>query len=152
MSDHTIVIILVVKIFFVQFFCVFLPPLLNISASVRSTSFLSFIEPIFAWKLKKVEKNTRPFRYDLNRIPYDYTVEVRNRCKGLDLIECLKNYGQRFVTLYWKQGLRPPQEKVMQKDKMVVWGGLKNSCENKRSRRQRKKKENIPIWMQNSKE
>ena len=37
--------------------------------------------------MKKVEKNTRPFRYDLNQIPYDYTVEVRNRFKGLDLID-----------------------------------------------------------------
>ena len=38
-------------------------------------------------KLKKVEKTTRPFRYDLNQIPYDYTVEVRSRFKGLDLID-----------------------------------------------------------------
>ena len=38
-------------------------------------------------KLKKVEKTTRPFRYDLNQIPYDYTVEVTNRFKGLDLID-----------------------------------------------------------------
>ena len=38
-------------------------------------------------KLKKVGKTTRPFRYDLNQIPYDYTVEVRNRFKGLDLID-----------------------------------------------------------------
>ena len=38
-------------------------------------------------KLKKLEKTTRPFRYDLNKIPYDYTVEVRNRFKGLDLID-----------------------------------------------------------------
>ena len=37
--------------------------------------------------MKKVEKTTRPFRYDLNQIPYDYTVEVTNRFKGLDLIE-----------------------------------------------------------------
>ena len=37
--------------------------------------------------MKKVGKATRPFRYDLNQIPYDYTVEVRNRCKGLDLID-----------------------------------------------------------------
>ena len=50
-------------------------------------------------KLKKVAKTTRPFRYDLNQIPYDYTVEVRNRFKGPDLIECLMNYGQRFMTL-----------------------------------------------------
>ena len=47
----------------------------------------------FRLKLNKVEKTTRPFRYDLNQIPYDYTVEVRNRFKGLDVIECLMNYG-----------------------------------------------------------
>ena len=45
--------------------------------------------------------------YDLNQIPYNYTVEVTNRCKGLDLIECLKNDGQRFVTLYRRQESRP---------------------------------------------
>ena len=50
--------------------------------------------------MKKIGKTTRPFRYDLNQIPYDYTVEVTNRFKGLDLIEYLKNYGWRFVTLY----------------------------------------------------
>ena len=54
----------------------------------------------FRLKLKKVGKTIRPFRYDLNQIPDDYTVEMRNRFKELDLIECLKNYGQRFVTLY----------------------------------------------------
>ena len=54
-------------------------------------------------KLKKVEKTTRPFKYDLNHIPYDYTVEVRNRFKGPDLIECLMNYGWRYVTLYRRQ-------------------------------------------------
>ena len=48
----------------------------------------------FRLKLKKVGKITRPFRYDLNQIPYDDTVEVRNRFKGLDLIERLMNYGQ----------------------------------------------------------
>ena len=57
----------------------------------------------FRLKLKKVGKTTRPFRYDLNQIPYDYTVKVRNRFKGLDLIESLKKYGQRFVTLYRRQ-------------------------------------------------
>ena len=61
----------------------------------------------FRLKLKKVGKIARPFRYDLNQIPYDYTVEVRNRFKGLDLIECLMNYGMRFVTLYRRQGSRP---------------------------------------------
>ena len=45
----------------------------------------------FRLKLKKVGKTIRPFRYDLNQIPYDYTVEVTNRLKGLDVIESLKN-------------------------------------------------------------
>ena len=44
-------------------------------------------------KLKKVGETTRPIRYDLNQIPYDYTVEVTNRFKELDLVEHLKNYG-----------------------------------------------------------
>ena len=54
----------------------------------------------FRLKLKKVEKTTRPFRYDLNQIPYNYTVELRNRFKRLDLIKCLMNCGQKFVALY----------------------------------------------------
>ena len=57
----------------------------------------------FRLKLKNLGKTTRPFRFDLNQIPYDYTVEVRNRLKGLDLIECLKNCGWRFVTWYRKR-------------------------------------------------
>ena len=57
----------------------------------------------FRLKLKKVGKTTRPFRCDLNQILYNYTVEVTNRFKGLDLIECLKNYGQRFIKLYRRQ-------------------------------------------------
>ena len=61
----------------------------------------------FRLKLKKVGKTTRPFRYDLNQIPYNYTVEVTNRFKGLDLIECLKNYGWRYMTSYRRQGSRP---------------------------------------------
>ena len=61
----------------------------------------------FRLKLKKAGKTARPFKYDLNQIPYDYTIEVRNRFKGLDLIECLMNYGMRFMTLYRRQGSRP---------------------------------------------
>ena len=53
--------------------------------------------------MKQVGKTTGPFEYDLNQIPYYYTVEVTKRFKGLDLIDCLKNYGQRFVTLYKRQ-------------------------------------------------
>ena len=60
----------------------------------------------FRLKLKKAGKTARPFRYDVNQIPYDYTAEMRNRFKGLDLIECLMNYQPRFVTLYRRQGSR----------------------------------------------
>ena len=82
----------------------------------------------FRLKLKKVGKPTKPFRYDLNHIPYDYTVETTDRFKGLDLIECLMNYGQRFVTLYRRRESHctgdgnqdHPQEKEMQKSKMPV--------------------------------
>ena len=57
----------------------------------------------FRLKLKKVGKTIRPLRYDLNKIPYSYTVEVPNRFKGLDLIECLKNYELSFITSYRRQ-------------------------------------------------
>ena len=57
----------------------------------------------FRLKLNKVEKSTRSFKYDLNQIPYNYTEEVTNRFKGLNLIESLKNYRWRFVTLYGRQ-------------------------------------------------
>ena len=70
--------------------------------------------------MKKVGKTTRPFRYDLNQIPHDYTVEVRNRFKGLYLIECMMNHGRRFRTLYRRQGSRPfPQKKKCQKVKCL---------------------------------
>ena len=65
----------------------------------------------FRVKLKKVEKTTRPFRYDLNQILYDYTVEVTNRFKRLDLIEWLMNYGWRFVTLQ-ESGIKTIPRKV----------------------------------------
>ena len=66
-----------------------------------------FLIAKFRLKLKKVGKTIRPIRCGLNQIPYDYTVQVRNRFKGLDLIECLMIYGMRFVTLYRRQGSRP---------------------------------------------
>ena len=79
-----------------------------------------FLIAKFRLKLKKVGKNNRPFRYDLNQIPYDYTVKVTNRFKGLDLIECLMNYGWSFMTLYRHKDQGHPQEKEMQKSKMAV--------------------------------
>ena len=70
--------------------------------------------------MKKAGKTTRPFRCDLNQIPYDYTVWVTNRFKVLDLTKYLKNHGWWFVTLYRKQRSRPSPRKEMQKDKMAV--------------------------------
>ena len=69
--------------------------------------------------MKKVGKTTRPFRYDLNQIPYNYTVEVTNRFKAFDLIECLKNYGRRFMTLYRRQGSKPSPRKRYKKAKWL---------------------------------
>ena len=63
------------------------------------------------FRLKEGEKTTRPFRYDLKQIPYDYIVEVRNRIKGLDLIECLMNYGWGVVTLNRRQESRQSPRK-----------------------------------------
>ena len=75
----------------------------------------------FRLKLKKVGKTTRPFKYDLNQIPYDCTVEVRNIFKGLDLIDRVpENYGQRFVTLYRRQESRSSPRKRNPKSKMAV--------------------------------
>ena len=68
--------------------------------------------------MKKVGKTTRPFRYDLNRTPYDYTVEVRNRFKDLDLIDCLMNYGQRFMHCTGDRDQDHPQKK---KCKQAKW-------------------------------
>ena len=72
----------------------------------------------FRLKLKKVGKITRPFRYDLNQIPYDYTVEMTNRFKGLDLIECLKNYGWRFHDIVQEEVIKTIPKK--KKGKIVV--------------------------------
>ena len=90
--------------------------------------------------MKKVGKTTRPFRYDLNQIPYDYTVERRNRFKGLDLIDRVPD--ELWNEVWHCTGDRDqdhPHGKEMQKSKMAVWGGLTNSCEKKRSKKQRRK-------------
>ena len=93
----------------------------------------------FRLKWKKVGKTTRPFRYNLNQIPCDYTVEVRNRFKGLDLIECLMNYGMRFVTLYKRQGSRLSPWKRNAKKQNGCLRRPSNSCEKKKSEKQRRK-------------
>ena len=87
-----------------------------------------------------------PFRYDLNQIPYDYTVEVTNRFKGLDLIECLKNYGWRFVTLYRRQAVIKtiPKKKKYKKAKWLSDKALQ-IAEKRVSERQRRKGKIYPF-------
>ena len=88
----------------------------------------------FRFKLKKVGKTTRPFRSDLNQIPYDDTVEVRNRFKGLDWIDRVPDeLWNEVCDIVQETGIKTiPMEKKC-KRKMAVWGGLTNSCEKKRS-------------------
>ena len=76
----------------------------------------------FRIKLKKVRKTTRPFRYDLNQIPYDYTVEVRNRFKGLDLIDrVLDELWMEVHDIVQETRIKTvPQKKEMQKSKMAI--------------------------------
>ena len=76
----------------------------------------------FRFKLKKVGKITRPFRYDLNQIPYKYTVEVRNRFKGLDLIDRLPEELRTEVhDIIQEAGIKTiPKKKKCKKAKIVV--------------------------------
>ena len=91
--------------------------------------------------MKKEGKTTRPFRYDLNQIPYDYTVEVRNRFKGLDLIDRVPDdLWMEVCDIVQETVIKTiPKKKKCKKSKMAVWGGLTNSCKNKRSEKQRRK-------------
>ena len=95
----------------------------------------------FRHKLKKVGKITRPFRYDLNQIPYYYTVEVRKRFKGLNLLDRVPDELRTEVhDIVQETGIKTiPMEKKCKKSKMAVWEGLTNSCEKKRSKKQRRK-------------
>ena len=91
--------------------------------------------------MKKVGKTTRPFRYDLNQIPYDYTVEVRNRFKGLDVIDRVPDelWNEVRDIVQETEIKTIPMEKKCKKSKMAVWGGLTNSCEKKRGESKREK-------------
>ena len=80
--------------------------------------------------------------YDINQIPYDYTVEVTNGFKGLDLIECLKNYGQRFMTLYRRQKSRPSPTK--RKAKWLSEEAIQ-IAEKRREMKGKREKKDIPI-------
>ena len=95
--------------------------------------------PKFRLKLKKVGKTTRPLRYDLNQIPYDYTVEVRNRYKGLDLIDRVPDELWNEVRdIVQEAGIKTiPMEKKCKKAKWLSGEALQIAV--KRSKRQRRK-------------
>ena len=103
----------------------------------------------FRLKLKKVGKTTRPFRYDLNQIPYNYTVEVRNRFKGLDLIDRVpEELWMEVCDIVQEAGVKTiPKKKKCKKAKWLSEEALTTAM--KRNERQRRKGK---IWMQSSKE
>ena len=91
--------------------------------------------------MRRVGKTAKPFSYDLNQILYDYTVEVTNKFKGLDLIECLKNYGQRFVTLYRRRGSRPsPRKRNAERQNGCLRGPYKKLRKEEKPKAQEKRK------------
>ena len=100
----------------------------------------------FRLKLKKVEKTTRPFRYDLNQILYDYTVEVRNRFKGLDLIDRVPDELWTEVhDIVQETGIKTiPKRKKCKKAKWLSEEAL-NSCEKKGSEKHRRKGKIYPF-------
>ena len=92
--------------------------------------------------MKKIGKTARPFRYDLNQIPYDYTVEVRNRFKGLDLIDRVPDeLWNEFHDIVQETGIKTiPMEKKCKKAKWLPGEAFQiNSCEKKRGEKQRRK-------------
>ena len=101
----------------------------------------------FRLKLKEVGKTTRPFRYDQNQTPCYYTVKVRNRFKGLDLIDRVRDELWTEVRdIVQETGIKTiPMEKKCIKSKMAVWGGLTNSCEKMGSKKQRRKGKIFPF-------
>ena len=99
----------------------------------------------FRRKLKKVGKTTRPFRYDLNQIPYDYTVEVRNIFKGLDLIDRVPDeLWTKVPDIVQEAGIKTiPKKKKFKKAKWLSEEALQITV--KRSERQRRKGKIYPI-------
>ena len=91
--------------------------------------------------MKKVGKTTRPFRYNLNQIPYGDTMELRNRFEGLDLIDRVPEELRTEVgDMVQETGIKTiPMEKKCKKSKMAVWGSLTNNCEKKRGKKQSRK-------------
>ena len=103
--------------------------LYTVSKNKTGTDCGSDYEPLiakFIFKLKKVGKTTRPFRYDLNQIPYDYTVEVRNRFKGLDLIDRVPDEPWTEVRdIVQETGIKTiPMKNKCKKAKWLSWEAL----------------------------
>ena len=92
--------------------------------------------------MKKVGKTTRPFRYDLNQIPYDYTVEVRNRCKGLDLIDRVPDELRNEVCgIVQETGIKTiPIEKKCEKAKWLSEEALQIAVKRRGEKQRRKGK------------
>ena len=90
-------------------------------------------------------KTTRSFRYDLNQILHDYTVEVRNRFKGLDMIRVLDELWMEVHDIVQETGIKTILRKRKAKKQMIVCGGLTNSCEKNRSKKQRRKGKIFPF-------
>ena len=95
----------------------------------------------FTLKLKKVGKTTRPFRYDLNQIPYDYTVEVRNRFKGLDLIDRVpEELWNEVRDIVQETGIKTiPKKKKCKKAKWLSEEALQIAAKRKEAKKQRRK-------------
>ena len=81
----------------------------------------------------------------INQIPYDYTVEVTNRFKGLDLIECLTNYGWRFVTLYREAVIKTIPKKRKCKKARWLYEEALQIAEKKREAKAKEKRKTISI-------
>ena len=96
--------------------------------------------------MKKVGKTTRPFRYDLNQIPYDYTVEVRNRFKGLDLIDRVPDgLWTEVHDIVQETGFKTmPVEKKCKKAKWLSEEALQIAVK-KREVKSKEKRKDIPI-------
>ena len=97
----------------------------------------------FTLKLKKVGKTTRPFRYDLNQIPYDYTVEVRNRFKGLDLIDRVPDeLWMEVRDIVWETGIKTiSMEKKCKKAKWLSEDALKIAVKRREAKAKEKRKD-----------
>ena len=105
----------------------------------------------FRLKLKKVGKTTRPFRYDLNKIPNDYTVEVRNRFKGLNLTECLITMGRGSRDCSGDRAQDHLPKKRCKKENDCLRRLYKKLWKEEKPKAKEKRKD-ILIWMQSSKE